>query len=321
MFAPRGANGAQDGTSPPDRLVQLIEMLGAPDYTTREQAMNALLSGEVSVNLLTGVLDEEYLTPEQRYRLLIVTRALLVNAPRGAVGISMRWDQRNREEPGEIIITNLLPGLPAIEVLRRGDRISHMDGRPLGGSGDLLNYVQSKVPGDIVMLQVRRPRLDDRGDLVLDEDNRVIYDRLEIPLELGSADLLVDERTGRPQRGGPVEMRRRTQAESLDRLYSPQPRQIEIRGDGADELLSAISAPLSVSDTVNAHPAIQALLKRLQMLDELRLKPTASDRVTWQRRLEQLRFLAEEQPGLTPAEREYFRSVAARYAALLDQVD
>jgi hypothetical protein len=316
-------SAAADSTPPVggERVSELVEMLGATDYRTREEAMKALLEGEVGVHRLTQVLDEQYLTPEQRYRLLIVTRTRLVNAPRGAVGISMRWEQRNREEPGEIIITNLLPGLPAIEVLERGDRITHVDERPLRSSGDLLDHVQSRTPGEVVILRIRRPRLDDRGELVLDDDNRVIFDPMEIPLALGSADRLVDSRTGRPQRGGPVENRRRTQAESLDRLYSPQPRQIEIRGDGADELLSAITAPLSVSDTVNAHPAIQALHKRLDVLEELRLKPTASDRVTWQRRLEQLRFLADEQPGLNPAEREYFRAVATRYAALLDQVE
>jgi hypothetical protein len=193
-------------------LAELVDRLGSPSYAAREEA---------------AVLSRGALTAEQRHRLLSVVRERLLHTPRGAVGIKVdrRW------LPDKVVVEELLPDLPAREVLQVGDRITHLRGVPLESWEAFVDTVQSSVPGTKIRVTVerlvsgRRPTRRDVGEQA--EDPR--YQELEIELRLGSADQLLDPVTGRPQSGGPVVVRRKREADLALMRFGSEPKVIEIQ--------------------------------------------------------------------------------------------
>ena len=220
-FVPDAGALAQVQIDP--EMERCLERLGHPVYGVREAAMGRMIAGDFSKQQLYAVLETRTLTAEQRHRLLTVVRDRLLNMPRGAVGIKV--DQRFL--PNEIRIMELLPGLPAGDVLQIGDRITHIDGVELGDWAQFVDAVQSESPGTKIKVSIVRPVSDARPRREVQPPK---YEMLDIELELGSAELLTDPNTGRLQRSGPVWDRRKAEADNVINVWGPRPKPVEIDG-------------------------------------------------------------------------------------------
>jgi hypothetical protein len=201
-------------------LIDLVGRLGDPSYAAREAATAELLGGSFDNAEIYAVLSRKDLTAEQRHRLLSVVRERLLNTPRGA----RRW------LPEKVVIEELLPDLPARDVLQVGDRITHLRGVPLDSWEVFVDTVQSSVPGTKILVRVERlasGRRPSRRDIA-DKPAEPQYTHLDIELRLGSADHLLDPVTGRPQGGGPVVIRRQREADLAFMRFGNEPTLIEI---------------------------------------------------------------------------------------------
>ncbi|MCH8007028.1 MAG: glycosyltransferase [Planctomycetes bacterium] len=146
----------------------------------------------------------------------------VLNIPRGALGITMTFARPAAAgQPGEVVVNSLLPGLPAERVLKRGDRIGRIDGSPLLSNTDLLRQVQSKRPGDEVVMTVRRIRRDDEGAPVFDEALQPVYEELTVTVALCSAELLDQFQTG-SQRGPNIVQQARQKLQEVIDDFRPE---------------------------------------------------------------------------------------------------
>ncbi|MCH8342621.1 MAG: PDZ domain-containing protein [Planctomycetes bacterium] len=207
------------------QVMALVARLDHPCYREREAATQALHDGRDNRRQLYAVLAREALSAEQRHRLLAVVRQRLLNTPRGALGIRMRFEQPDANQPGEVVIMDLLPGLPAERVLQLGDRITHVDGNPLTARNDLIHRVQARRPGDEVQLVVNRVRRDGDGRPLWNEVRQPQYETLEIGIVLGSAELLKQFGSRKTE----VESMREAEADWAMTFFAPQPALIKFR--------------------------------------------------------------------------------------------
>ncbi len=207
------------------QVMALVARLDHPCYREREAATKALQDGRDNRSQLYAVLAREALSAEQRHRLLAVVRQRLLNAPRGALGIRMQFEQPHANQPGGSVIMDLLPGLPAERVLQRGDRITHVDGSHLNARNDLIHRVQARRPGDEVQLVVNRVRRDGDGRALLNEARQPQYETLEIGIVLASAELLKQF----DSRKSDVESKREEEADWAMTLFAPRPALIKFR--------------------------------------------------------------------------------------------
>lgn len=137
-------------------IERVLEGLNDPDAATRRRATSALaLSSRFDDDRLHDLLGDEGLTLEQRSRLLDVSFARFVVAPRAAVGASFNT--------GAVIrVTNLFPEFPAAQqnLLRPGDELVEIDGQSLLAP-NAFNIVRATVlsrqPGETVPMVIRRP--------------------------------------------------------------------------------------------------------------------------------------------------------------------
>lgn len=211
------------------QVMALVARLDHPCYREREAATQALQDGRDNQRQLYAVLAQEALSAEQRHRLLAVVRQRLLNTPRGALGISMLFEQPDANQPGGSVIMDLLPGLPAERVLQRGDRITHVDGNPLNARNDLIHRVQARRPGDEVQLVVNRVRRDGDGRPLWNEARQPEYETLEIGIVLASAELLRDRAGNSPPGTSAVEQVRLIEAQHAAQLFAPRPKLIRFR--------------------------------------------------------------------------------------------
>jgi hypothetical protein len=296
------------------RVRALVDGLGDPDYARRETAMQMLLDTELDVAQLCVPLADTRTTPEQRYRLLTVLKHHLRDAPRGAVGIRMLWRQEARNVPGAVEITELLDNMPAQEVLRTGDQITHVDGNVLHFQNDLLVLVQSKRPGDAVELTVQRARRDDGGDVVFDDQGNLVRDEVKVTLRLGSAEQLRDPVTGQRTSGTVVDDARAREVRSAAQRYGPRPRVVEIEG-AVEAGVIVREAPVT-TDEVERHQVIRNMLEEQSLIRTGRVELTPERRAAWRRQLQWIQDRAT-QPGLSPRDRELLLRVAERFTELI----
>ncbi len=203
----------------PQATLDLVSQLDAPRWSDRVSAAQTLVEQETNTEQLYRVLIYHDPTPEQRYRLLRVLKSRLLTTPRGALGIRMNSIGPN----GGIDISMLIPGMPAERVLRERDRIMSIDGQHLANRDDLINVVQNRRPGDVLMMLVHRPRHLNDGSLARDESGDVIYDPIEVQLRLGNADDLRDPNNPRARPASPVVNRRTSDARFAEANYVPRP--------------------------------------------------------------------------------------------------
>ena len=309
--------------------------LDDPSFAVRENATRVLTDQSTEIGQLYGLLANGGLTAEQSYRLLDIVRNRLLNAPRGAIGIRMDlgpmiWrgigGGMGPEAPGEngpieIRIAELLPGLPAERILQIGDRIVKVDGRDLNSSEDLLNYVQARKPGEKVNLTIRRARVDERGEIVLNQQNLVIFDTMEIQLPLGSADLL--RLTPGQAQAAPslVERERQRLARDAAAEFSPRARGIQIQGQdtvsfGSLRPGAAIESAEPSDPMIDRYWAVQSIMQDRQMIRDGRRQDTPALRNHWNQQLRDLIDLSQR-PERLPSEREFLRRVVDRFAQLM----
>ncbi len=166
-------------------LLQTVADLDSRDYE-RRQAASVMLGGPtVTAEEIFALLVRGELTNEQVERLLAVAQAKVLALPRGALGLRMQ-PSGDLEHPGVEVIL-LIPRMPAETVLKLGDRIERIDGKPIATSTDLVEIIQSKLPGESVRLSVARPLRDERGKTKLDANRQVIEEQLTLDVPLASA--------------------------------------------------------------------------------------------------------------------------------------
>lgn len=226
LEAPIGLRVAAEIDPPLSRLVDRLE---DASYAGREEATARLLEDTFDNAQLYTVLRGD-LSPEQRHRLLTVVCQRLLGAPRGAVGIAYPRVQPVSGRPFEIVVTDLLPDLPAQHLLMIGDRITHVDGRPLQDGHHFIISVQSKKPGEPIRLTLNRAKSDENQERIRDEQGQLVYETLEVELQLGSVENLRDANGNPPAQKSPVVLLRKDEALQATRRFAPRPRLIQIRG-------------------------------------------------------------------------------------------
>jgi hypothetical protein len=296
----------------------LAKRLDSDSYAEREEATRALMEAAFDRLQIYALLERESLAPEQRHRLLEVLRHGLINTPRGALGISMPPRRPPGENPIDIEVFGLVPGMPAERVLQLGDRIALVDGAELWEHDDLVRRVQSKRPGDTVRLLVRRPRRDDSGALRRDAQDRPIYDEIEVDLTLGSTEMLAiaDDPNRNVARSSFVQVMEEEAALALQ-VYGRVAARVEIRGESAGAFAGTTDPLLQALDL---HPAIQTLLALLQDMEQLTPRQAEDVRRACQRTLRQLEQEASL-PDVEPQQQAFLRRVAQRYRELLREAE
>jgi len=188
--SPSSASGARAAaTVGIDELEALVAKLGAPEWEEREQATEAIiaLSGSDVNERLKARLEREDLDPEQRHRLVDALCRRITERPRGAIGITM--DTMRRDGRG-VRVSDLVRGMPAMEVLRVGDVIERINEIPVRTSEELAAVVQEMTPGTPVRLRVQRPVRDDQGRPRRDALGEAISTPIELTMQLGSMEQL-----------------------------------------------------------------------------------------------------------------------------------
>lgn len=311
-------------------LRSCVGQLDDPSFATREQATNRLMDDSTDRLQLYAMLSRADLAAEQRYRLLNVLRERLTKTPRGALGISTNPFPMVQQGPGGqpgIRVEDLIPGLPAEHVLRIGDRITHIDSRPVMQMSDLQFIVQCKRPGEKVQLNIQRPQVDADGKFIMDANNQPVLDPMQVEIELGSAERLKEFNSaigrGQSMQPSPVEAMRLAEAGEAQRKFSPVPQPIAVRG-GPMALVAATAQAAGANGSIencddpeiDQEPLIQNLIMQRKLIADGRLNDSRPLRDAWKN---QLRILIEQvtQPDLSDKDREYLKRVIDRYADLM----
>jgi hypothetical protein len=167
------------------KVLRLVADLDSNEFAQRQTASARLSDPTVTSEEVFAILVRGNLSDEQRERLLTVAREKVLALPRGALGIRMQVSG-NPEKPG-VEVQMLLPDMPAASVLKIGDRIESIDGKPVKTSNDLVDIIQSKVPGDSVKLSVARQQRDEREKPKLDGKGGFVEEHVEVQVGLTSA--------------------------------------------------------------------------------------------------------------------------------------
>jgi hypothetical protein len=283
-------------------VTALVRALGATDFAQRDAATTALRDAKVPDEQIWIHLQSTPggLTYEAHARLLDIGYSRIKDAPRGALGIQMA--PRMGETDG-VTVTALIPNMPAQKVLRPGDRIVELDGKPIQVSQQLSTIVQTKRPGERIPLVVMRGQRDAVGRVVGGPDGRPVETRHELEIEVGSrADL---EKFGDGGMDAPIFDGGRNQMSELLLETFPTPVQ-----------MMRIERVPGESIAVDSHPDIIQLQGQLASPDGLGLG--AGVRSVLRARLDSLDASARA-PGLTDDERAWFQAVAERYRELIPE--
>ena len=298
-----------------DEVFALAGELSSDSFEQRELASMRLREGEYDRRQLYALLYTERLESEQRHRLLQVLRHRLVSTPRGALGISMRTRRAAVGEPYEIEVFDLIRGLPAERVLQIGDRIYRADGHLLLESDSLVTRIQSKRPGDVLKLSIRRVQRDEAGMIRRDQDDRPIHKEFDVELVLGSTQLLEDpDAPGRFSRSS-VMVDRESEARHAAERFAPTPQRIQLAG-GGDQSSFGVEGD-QLMEFVDQDPAIQNLLAQIWSLQRGNVRDAQAVRNIWEANMQQL-FRHAELSELSPNERERRLKVARRYKELVE---
>ena len=284
------------------RVGALVRDLGSESFERREAASRALLDPAIpdaQVWLhLSGACGP--LGHEAHARLLEVGRTRIVDAPRGALGIQMAG---RFASPDGVVITALIPNMPARLVLKPGDRIVQLDGKPIQVDQQLSSIVQTKRPGERIKVVVMRGERDELGRVRGGPDGRPVETRVEVDMEVGSrADL---ERFGGGGLDTPlVDSGRERMAQQVADAFPAPVRSLRterLAGEPVD---------------VDAHPDVVQLKEQIGRPEGL--EGGAGVRAVLRARLAALEAAARA-PGLEEHERAWFRAVADRYRELIPE--
>lgn len=207
---------------------EAVARLGDADFEGRELASAELRAMAISNEVLMAVLEQGGLDEEQRNRLLRVLRWRVLYRPRGAVGIRMEPSGTAITLRG-VLVTEVIRGLPAEQVLRVGDVILDIDGQRITTSADLIGRVQRLQPGDPIRMRVIRPVPADTPDgpgILRFEGDRV-FEEIDVEFPLGSYEKLGNDPSASAI-GNPETMRRRGRVEAIWARWGTSPRSVGI---------------------------------------------------------------------------------------------
>ena len=284
-------------------VTALVRALGATDFAQRDAATTALRDAKVPDEQIWIHLQSTPggLSYEAHARLLDIGYTRIKDAPRGALGIQMAGGRMG--ENNGVTVTALIPNMPAQKVLRPGDRIVELDGKPIQESSELSKIVQTKRPGERIPLVVMRGQRDAVGRVVGGPDGRPVETRHELEIEVGSrADL---EKFGDGGMDSPIFDAGRDRMSELLLETFPTPVQ-----------MMRIERVPGESIAVDSHPDIIQLQGQLARPDGVGLG--AGVRSVLRARLDSLEASARA-PGLTDDERAWFQAVAERYRELIPE--
>jgi len=202
-----------------------VTELAADSWPERMEAAKACARELDEREVIERLEQAEGLPAEARHRLLELLHRRLLDRPRGALGIELRYTRPQGGQPGFVLVMRTHPGLPADGMLEQDDRILEIEGQPLDRDGRLADIIQERRPGDLVRLVVLRPRRDADGILVRDANSQVVEDRIELEIRLTSVDRLPDTGPG----GAPDRVaRERAQADwaRIRERVSPEPHRV-----------------------------------------------------------------------------------------------
>lgn len=103
--------------------------------------------------------DEEYNV--RQYYLMNTSQQNAITVAFDEAGKTYDWTYNG------IFVLGVFPGMPAEKVLEAGDRITAIDGKRLKESKDMTDYVQSKQPGETVMLTYERDKEEKEMEIKL----------------------------------------------------------------------------------------------------------------------------------------------------------
>lgn len=302
METPPWSPARMNGVVADPAVTALVRALGATDFAQRDAATTALRDAKVPdeqiwIHLLSTPGGLSY---EAHARLLDIGYSRIKDAPRGALGIQMA--PRMGETDG-VTVTALIPNMPAQKVLRPGDRIVELDGKPIQMSQQLSTIVQTKRPGERIALVVMRGQRDAAGRVVGGPDGRPVETRHELEIEVGSrADL---EKFGDGGMDSPIfDAGRDRMSELLLESFPAPVRMMRVERVPGESI------------AVDSHPDIIQLQAQLARPDGLGLG--AGVRSVLRARLDSLEASARA-PGLTDDERAWFQAVVERYRELIPE--
>jgi hypothetical protein len=236
---------------------ELVAMLDDPSFPRREAASEQLLSMPGIAPELVERLAAADLPPERRHRLISIVATQVERTPRGALGIRM---EPMRELGRGVVVSGFVEGMPAAAVLRLGDRIVEIEGAAIGGSSDLIELVQRRLPGEAIRLGVVR---EGAGE-----------EPIEVRLVLGSVEQLQQDPGDPLLRQNPVLRERAQQVAELRQRFGGVPLRVAIAPPpAADEPLhpEVLRARLyfdliAEGAVVDPEPIRERLRQRLQRL-------------------------------------------------------
>ena len=302
---------ADDDESVKSELTTVIEQLENPSFEKREEATRHL--GELidfDFNVLYVFLKDYDLSAEQRNRVLKVINDKLINRPRGALGISMNTRPNPRNNVVEI--TALVVGMPAEKVLKVGDRIRRIDNTVIRHGEDLRWVVQTRMPGDKILITLDRPKSDKNGLRLFNEQNQVVYEFVQVELELGSVAVLSRSSNGNIN-SKLVQDDRMRQAQVAAAIFAPKPRLITVRNP--EDLHQALLGPDPDFPEVDKHSVIKLMLSDLERIVKGDKPLTTADEERWNSYQRQL-ALEVAHPGNSPERMEFLKKVFKRFLKL-----
>ena len=203
----------------PATVRPLVDQLADPNWSIREAATARLQTMSIPDEALMRVLDQWSLVAEQRHRLLNILDRRITSRKRGAIGIKM--SPSNLDGISGILVTDLIPGLPARRVMRIGDVIRRIDDAAIRTNDDLIRHVQQLPPGRRIAVEVLRPLGPDEenpveaDELVVSESGRR-FQVVEVEFALGSYEKLGDA----PTVSNPETNRRRLMVAKIRKQWS-----------------------------------------------------------------------------------------------------
>ena len=268
----------------------MVERLGDESFERREEAEAILLNRRIPLVEMLAILQRDTLGAEQRQRLLRIASRQVTSIPRGALGIRM---ETAREAGDGVVVSGFVAGMPAEDVLEIGDRIVTIEGVPTPTSVELISAVQSRLPGEVLRLEVVR-----RGDDGVARNETV-------DLVLGSVEQL-GQAPGDPfARRNPVLAERAAFVAELGRRHGPGTLDVALE-----------ARPEPPAGPIDGHPELVRLRRYLEIVDRGVVTDPGALEILWQRRLARLRQNASD-PRLGAAERAALREVIDRFESML----
>ncbi|MGI9015403.1 MAG: PDZ domain-containing protein [Phycisphaerales bacterium] len=274
-----------------------LNALADDRYQVRTAAAEWFREVSVPNAVFEAMLRADYLTLEQGAQLLAVLRRRVLERPSGALGVQMiqATDLRG------VIINELLPRMPAAEVLKRGDRVTHVEGVEIYSQAQFSMLIAAYRPGETVRLVVERMLQSDPDAEAPDLRPAMSMETVEVDITLADDSGLGDDVVMRNQQ------ERRIEAAGVVQEFSNQPIILEVTGEV--QQFDAATDPTIIE--------LKRQLDQFVETDNARMRQTLLRSWEVQR---DLLLRQANQPGLDASERERRRSLFEAYQNLLSGV-